>query len=94
MIAIRMMASQRLFSYTLGNWIQHSHNIEMWSYDKNNDTVIAYTNDTFWIFERTNLTTSRKGGTFIYTKKQNEYASKRKPTKVDWQECQPNFVFV
>ena len=46
-ITMTMIVPQISLPYTLVTWIQHSHNIEMWSHDKNNDIIITHTNDTF-----------------------------------------------
>ena len=65
-----MMAPQIFLSYTLGNWIQHLHNIESWSHYVTNDEVNTQTNDIFSIFERMKLMASRKKErTFIFNNK-------------------------
>ena len=72
-IGRRRMTPNIFLPYTLENWLQQLHSIEMWSYDKKNDIEISQSNDIFWIFETLNQRKSRKQGTYTYMKKLEEY---------------------
>ncbi len=61
------LAPDRFLPYALGKWLQKSHNIKMWSYEKRNKKIITKIEKICKIFEKINNILKRtKDNSFIY----------------------------
>ncbi len=51
-LAMRNITQDRILPRRLGKWLETSHNIERWSYDKTNGCLIAGITKNFYIFQK------------------------------------------
>ena len=67
----------------------------MWTFNAKFEKVLEKSNETYWIFEKVNLTPRRtKDGTFKYSETLSNYIEERIPTTVNWQGYTPNVIFM
>ena len=67
----------------------------MWTFNAKFEKVLEKSNETYWIFEKVNLTPRRtKDGTFIYSETLSNYVEEQIPTTLNWQEYTSNMVFM
>ena len=85
----------RFLPNKLGNWLQKSHSMKIWSYDERNGKLIAQRNKKYLIFERSNLTERRtKEDKFICCETWSSYTEKSVQTTALWQGCSQNIAFM
>ena len=89
------LVPDRFLPYTLGKWLQKSHNTEIGSFDARNKKVVAQIKKTYLIFKKVNMTSRRTNDdSFIYSETLPIYVEEQVLITVSWQRYKSNVVFL